>query len=29
VVMKEGQVLPLLNLGEGDIRQLAAPEEQQ
>ena len=27
VVMEEGQALPLLNLGESDLRRIAAPEE--
>ena len=27
VVMQEGQVLPLMNLGSGDLRQLTAPED--
>jgi membrane protease subunit HflK len=27
VVMQEGQVLPLMNLGSGDFRQLTAPED--
>jgi membrane protease subunit HflK len=29
VVMQEGQVLPLMNLGSGDLRQLTAPEDAQ